>query len=314
MLSIPEHVEIVYRIIAENLSFCQATLFPDFASSLRTVVEERRPAGEKPPWLMLPLFTCEALEGELERAHHVAAALELGRVAAGCLDEWQDQDTDDALWQAVGPAQTVNLATAMIALSQLSLSRLADLGTELAMVLSLQREFSLTLLSMCEGQHADLSGDVSLSNYAKVAGAKSGSLLRLGCRAGAMVAGATAETVTCYGDFGHDLGVLAQAWNDFFGLAGAGGKRDVGHSRTLPILAALALDGARYQSRSAEDQAGQLYAVTQFQVLHQRAAEALARCPAPGRLTLFLDLYSIGHLLQGETSPVRSSGEGDDAT
>ncbi len=313
MLSISEQVEIVHEIIGENLAFCRAALFPDFAGLLATVLNDRAPSPDRPPWLMLPILTCEALEGDSERAYHVAAALEIGRIAAGCLDEWQDQDTDDALWRTVGPAQTVNLATAMIGLSQLSLTRLADLGMDPAVILNLQKEFSLTLLYMCEGQHADLSDDGSLSDYEETVGAKTGSLLSLGCRAGAMVAGADAETVACYGDFGYSLGILAQVWNDFYGLAGTGGKRDVGHSRTLPILAALALDGVHYQPDSAEGQAGQLYALAQFQALHQRAAEALARCPAPGHLARFLDVYSINHLLQGESSQVRSSGEGDDA-
>ena len=233
-------------------------------------------------------------------------------IAAGCLDEWQDQDTDDALWRMVGPAQAVNLATAMIGLSQLSLTRLADLGVEPETILDLQKEFSLTLLYMCEGQHADLSDNGSLADYEKTVGAKTGALLRLGCRAGAMVAGADAQTVASYGEFGYNLGVLAQVWNDFYGLAGSGGKRDLGHSRTLPILAALALDGIDYEPDSAEGQAGQLYAVAQLQLVHQRTAEALARCPLPGGLARFLDVYSIDHLLQGQASQAPSSGEGDD--
>jgi geranylgeranyl pyrophosphate synthase len=311
MLSISEQVEIVHRIIGENLAFCRAALFPDFAGLLATVLDGRTPSPDRASWLVLPILTCEALEGDAKRAYHVAAALEIGRIAAGCLDEWQDQDTDDALWRTVGPAQTVNLATAMIGLSQLSLTRLADLGVEPALILDLQKEFSLTLLYMCEGQHADLSDRGSLTDYEKTVGAKTGSLLSLGCRAGAMVAEADTQSVASYGEFGYNLGVLAQVWNDFSGLVGSGGKRDVDHSRTLPILAALALDGMHYQPDSAEGQAGQLYAVAQFQLLHQRTAEALARCPAPGRLTSFLDVYSIGHLLQGEASQVRLSSEGD---
>jgi geranylgeranyl pyrophosphate synthase len=126
----------------------------------------------------------------------------------------------------------------------------------------------------------------SLSDYEKTVWAKTGSLLSLGCRAGAMVAGADAQTVASYGEFGYNLGILAQVWNDFYGLAGSGGKRDVGHSRTLPILAALTLDGMNYQPDSAEGQAGQLYAVAQLQLLYQR---------------------------KGEGSQVRSSDEGDDS-
>lgn len=314
MTSIPEQVQIVYRIIAENLKRWPVGRSHDQMVSLEAVVEERRPSPKRPPWLALPLFTCEALGGDVEPAYYVAAALELGRIAAGCLDEWQDRDTDNALWQAIGPARTVNLATAMTVLSVLSLGRLAALGMEPALLLSLQKEFSLAVLHMSEGQLADLSGDVSLGNYAEVAGAKTGSLLRLGCRAGALVAGATADIVTCYGDFGQALGVLAQVWNDLYGIASTTGKRDLDHGCSLPILAALALGEQRYEPGSAADRAGQLYAIAQAQLFHQRAAEALARCPAPGRLGLFLEDYSFAHLLQGKPMGASSSGEGDHAT
>jgi hypothetical protein len=117
--------------------------------------------------------------------------------------------------------------------------------------------------------------------------------------------------VAAYGEFGYRLGILAQVWNDFHGLAGSNGKRDVGHSRTLPILAALALDGRDDQPESTEGQAGQLYALTQFQLLHQRTVEALAECPTPGHLVRFLEAYSIDRLLQGEASQARASGEGE---
>jgi geranylgeranyl pyrophosphate synthase len=65
----------------------------------------------------------------------------------------------------------------------------------------------------------------SLSDYENTVGAKTGSLLSLGCRAGAMVAGANAEIAATYGEFGYNLGVLAQVWNDLYGLVGAGGQK-----------------------------------------------------------------------------------------
>jgi hypothetical protein len=137
--------------------------------------------------------------------------------------------------------------------------------------------------------------------------------LRLGCRAGAMVAGAAAEDVWRYGDFGQALGILAQAWNDVYGITGAGGKRDVEQSRSLPILATSALDPARYEPGSTSGQVGQLYALTQIQLLHGRAAEALARCPAPGRLGLFLDVYSFDRLSRMKPGRDRTTGGGGDA-
>jgi len=262
------------------------------------------------PWLTLPILTCEALTDAhhcVEAARHIAAAWELGNLAAAYLDAWQDQDTDGALWQEIGPERTVNFAVGLIALSFLSLSHLDRLSFPASRIMELQREFQLTLLRMVEGQHVDLQDDLTLNDCQKVAAAKSGSLFRLGCWAGAVAAGSTPEIASRYGDFGHNLGLLIQAWNDIYGLTGAMGKKDIGHRRTVPIVAALALDAdqARDQEtllQSPEGRAGELYALAQVGLLHEQAAEALAHCSAPGRLSLFLDAYSIGrHLnIRGE--------------
>ena len=298
MQTIDEHVETVYKIITETPALGRRNRFPDFYDLLDKVFSDRVPTTASPPWLMLPIFTCEALGGDVVQAQHVAAALEIGRIAAGCLDEWQDKDTDNALWRTVGAEQTVNLATWMIGLSFLTLTRLAKLGMPAATVLDLKQEFELSLLYMSEGQHADLSDDLPLEDYETVAGAKSGALFRLGCRAGAIVAGVLEETVSLYGDFGCNLGVLVQMWNDFEGLAGVRGKTDAEHRRALPVVAAGVLAQGAYDRRSTEGQAGELYAMIRLQAYHQRVTEALVRCPAAGRLSLFLDTYSTRYLVE----------------
>jgi geranylgeranyl pyrophosphate synthase len=300
VLTVREHVKRVHQIVGERLTLCTA---PCFRESLEAVFRDRLALREKgTPWFMLPIFTCEALGGDVERAHHVAAGLEIGRIAAGCLDEWQDHDTEDALWQAIGPEQTVSLAVGMIALSLLAVAHLAKLGVQPASVLALQWEFELALLRMTEGQHADLSDDLALDDYETVAGAKSGALLRLGCRAGTLVAGASAEIAGCYGEFGYRLGILAQVWNDVRGLAGVLGKKDAEHRRALPILAALAVEpgpgGMEHHSESVRGQVGHLYTLLQLSLCHQRASEALARCPESGRLSCFLDEYDPGRLVE----------------
>lgn len=276
----------------------RALPFPGFHKLLRTVLAGRAPATNSLPWLMLPIFACEALSGDVSRVHHVAAAFEIGRIAAGCLDEWQDQDTDDALWRTVGPERTVNLAVAMLPLSFLALSRLSDLGAEPSLVLNLHEEFHRTLLEMSAGQDADLREGLSLNDYEQVAGAKSGSLFRLGCRAGALVAGAPPDVIAQYGDFGYNLGIVAQMWNDLEGLAGVRGKGDAGQQRSLPIVTTQTMERMEPGSSPEKGPVGSLYTLVRLQTFHQRAAEALARCPEEGRLALFLDSYSTRRLVE----------------
>ncbi len=305
------HIEGTCQALLGALEFCTGD--PGFRDTLEGLLAGRaaRIKATQLPWLMLPVLACEALTDaphRVEAAYHVAAAWELGNLSAALLDAWQDHDTADALWQEIGPERTVNLAVGLIALSLLSLSRLERFSFSASQIMELQREFQRTLLRMVEGQHADLSDDLSLDDCQAVAGAKSGALFRLGAWAGAFTAGARSEVASLYGDFGAHLGLLIQTWNDLYGLTGAMGKKDVGHRRTVPIVATLALDadGTRDQEellQSTEGRAGELYALTQAAVLHGQAAEALARCPSPGRLALFLDAYSISRHLNAGGRP-----------
>ena len=59
----------------------------------------------------------------MQAALHMAAAWELGNLAAGALDAWQDGDTDDAQWRRVGARPAVNLAVGLMGLSFRTLSR-----------------------------------------------------------------------------------------------------------------------------------------------------------------------------------------------
>lgn len=296
-------VERVHQIIGERLAqYAEAP----FRESLQAVFQDRLASEDKGiPWLMLPILTCEALGGEVEPAYHVAAGLEMGRIAAGCLDEWQDHDTEDALWQAIGPERTVSLATGMIALSFLTVGELGELGVDPALGQAVQREFALTLWHMSAGQYADLGDDLSLDRYEAVAGAKTATILQLGCRAGALFAGASPEVVGCYGELGYSLGLLIQVWNDLFGWVGHEGKNDAEQQRGLPILAALALGGG-----SDGGLAGRLYTVLQMGFLYQRASEALARCLAPGRLPRVLQQFDPARLAEMIKMP-ETQGEGD---
>jgi geranylgeranyl pyrophosphate synthase len=298
MLTLDEHVETVYQVIQETLAYGEDLPFSGFRDLIGTVIISRRPSASRLPWLLLPILTGEALGGDVRQAQQVAAALEIGRIAAGCLDEWQDQDTDDALWRTLGAARTVNLATGLIPLSFLALGRLADLGVEVSLILSLHEEFHRTLLQMCAGQDADLAEELTLDDYEQVAGAKSGSLFRLGCRAGALVADAPPDVIAQYGEFGYNLGVVAQMWNDLQGLAGVRGKGDSEQERSLPLLAVRAVQKMQPALSGEGGGVGPLYALVRLQVFHQRAVEALARCPEAGRLPLFLESYATRHLAE----------------
>jgi hypothetical protein len=295
-----EYVERVYDIILESLDPSAADgpvalhelstgLFRDLAA---------RVAGQRLPWLSLPILTCEALGGDVAAACYVAAAWEVSYRAAGYLDEWQDHDTDDALWRTIGPEKTASLVFSLVLISHSIVHRLQELGNVPdATILKVSDEFSRAALETAAGQDADLSGNLSLEDYPVVAAAKTGAQWGLATRAGALIAGADPEIVDRYGEFGRALGVLFQGWNDLYGLSGIGGKQDREHGRSLAMLAALRMGQDRMLDRSQELLGGQLYTIVQIEMLHRRAAEALDRCPEGGKLGLFLDELAVQKVL-----------------
>ena len=136
-MSIPigEHVEQICRVMQSSLALCPDEP-PGFRALAATVLDEhtsrlrRHARGPHPPWLVLPILVHEAVAGEerLQPAYHVAAAWELGNMAAAQLDAWQDQDTDGALWRRTGPGRAVNLSVGLIGLSFRTLADLAEAG------------------------------------------------------------------------------------------------------------------------------------------------------------------------------------------
>ena len=126
-----------------------------------------------------------------------------------------------------------------------------------------------------------------------------------------MVAGAPPDVAIQYGDFGFNLGVVAQMWNDLQGLAGAQGKGDSEQQRSLPILATQALEGMQSDPLQEGGQVGSLYALVQLQVFHQRAADALDQCPEAGRLSLFLDAFGTHRLVEEAQQALNHRDEQD---
>jgi geranylgeranyl pyrophosphate synthase len=145
------------------------------------------------------------------------------------------------------------------------------------------------------GQALDLAlgsrlwrGDVRLAHYGVLARAKTGALVRIAARLGAIAAGAGAQTERALAEWASDLGVAYQIRNDLDDLAAD--MRDVVACRpTYPVLLVLDDDGPaasalRAYLRAPSDGAG---AVRELRALfarehalergHQAAARIAAR-------------------------------------
>jgi len=249
---------------------------------------------------LLPVLCCEAVGGNERQATAVAAAWHLLHLAAKILDDVEDEDADGALWSTIGSSQAINVATGFIFASQLALAHLPQMGADERLALSLCQDFNRACLRMCAGQHADLTegSELSLERYFEVVAAKSGEFFALACRAGALLGGGNAEQVASYSEFGYNLGVLIQIWDDFEGIWNPQGKSDLATGkRTLPIIYALSVAPLAVQkqlmeflSRAADepqaegearriitDLGAPQYVMTEAQIRRRRAERALLR-------------------------------------
>ena len=76
-------------------------------------------------------------------------------------------------------------------------------------------EFQLTILSMCSGQHIDItSNELNLDEYWQVAETKSGSFFDLACFAGSRIATDDPHVISGFREFGRHLGILLQISDD----------------------------------------------------------------------------------------------------
>ncbi len=218
---------------------------PDIHATLRKAIESTRAASEYRSTLLylldeysasnrqasiLPLLACQAAGGDPQRAIPAAAAWRALHIAAHILDDVEDGDTADWEARALTPAHAINLATGFIAAAGLCLS-----GANYAPTLF--QAFNRVILQMAGGQHLDLNGVSGMDAYFACVQAKSGTFFALGTLSGAICASRTSNVAERYYEFGYNLGVIVQLFNDLVGFYTEGERCDLAEDRpTLPAL------------------------------------------------------------------------------
>jgi geranylgeranyl pyrophosphate synthase len=201
------------------------------------------------PFLLLPALCCQAAGGDLDGTIGVAAAWVLLYTAAHILDDIEDGEiVQDA-------SLKVNAATSLIFTAFNALIGLQTSGVAERVLCDVVEDFASTALRACSGQHADLTtATSSLEQCWKIGEAKSGDCFALACRAGAKLANARDEVVTCYSQFGYHLGMVIQIRDDLQDMySQAKGRSDlVVGKRTLPIMYALTVTPLPIQERLLE--------------------------------------------------------------
>jgi geranylgeranyl pyrophosphate synthase len=195
----------------------------------------------------LPLLVYAANRGEETPAIPLAGACTLIYLGADLFDNIVDEELPFA-WQGYDAGQiTLAAATLIAALPTQAISRL-QMGhcdqVDTSVLWRLTELFSLTLLAMSAGQREDLTAIpgqlLSPTSSRLVSERKSGAEISLFARAGAVLAGATAQVEANYAEFGSCLGTAMQIGSDLTDIWDSAESQDLFNGKcTLPIAYAL---------------------------------------------------------------------------
>jgi geranylgeranyl pyrophosphate synthase len=177
-------------------------------------------------WALVSFCLAHALCAEVDPEESGAAALAVECLicATDLLDDVMDEDRTPLIAR-LGEARTVNVALALLSLSQRLLLGRPVRRFASALPLRLLDTTQQALLQAVVGQHQDLLAErhparaLSREDCLEIAAAKAGSLLGLACRLAALCARVEEALVERCAELGHLLGIAAQLDNDAHDLS-----------------------------------------------------------------------------------------------
>ncbi|WP_100330152.1 polyprenyl synthetase family protein [Bacillus xiapuensis] len=159
----------------------------------------------------------------------ISPCLEALMLALDMIDDIQDGDNEQSVWKKKGQAVSLNAAISLLTISLLHVLAQAN-RPDIAKMM-------LTYLSRSiEGQHQDIYGDIAnAEQYIEMIKMKSGSLLAMANRMGAMLAGHRDSPII--EEYSCDLGIASQLENDLRDIVKMEEKSDWKlKKKTLPVL------------------------------------------------------------------------------
>lgn len=176
----------------------------------------------------LCLLSCEAVGGDFQRALPAAAAIEFLHNFSLIHDDIEDgghtRHGRRTIWDLWGIPHGINAGDSMFVVARLALHRLAGQGYAAQTVLNAFLLFDRACQRLCEGQDMDLRFEeresVEMEEYLRMIAGKTGSLIGTSAALGAMLGGASAQTVVLFDRFGRLLGRAFQIQDDVLGVWG----------------------------------------------------------------------------------------------
>jgi geranylgeranyl diphosphate synthase type I len=247
------------RAVNQPLESCESEIVSMMAYHLGWEGEGAGPSaiGKRLRPFMVCLST-EAAGGEWKLALPAAAAVELLHNFSLIHDDIEDNGTMRrgrvALWVKWGMQQGINAGDIMFTLARMAMLPVAELVSE-SVAINAMRLFDETCIDLTRGQYLDISFEkrkqVSLDEYLTMVSGKTAALLACCTKLGAIVAQASNEDISAFGNFGQKLGLAFQMQDDLLGiwgdpkLTGKSVASDlISEKKTLPILYAIEQKGA----------------------------------------------------------------------
>ncbi len=281
----------VKRVIRD--SFEGAGLPAPFSKLLEIPLRQvgRALFGDSPSqWEQLIHASCAASRGELTATPIVAAAFELCIAALDVFDEIEDGDASP-LVDSIGVPRAMNVATTLLAHSQVVLTRLSSVGhlanPATAFVEAMNRAVVLATIGQDEDLTSHDDADQSLERALQIARQKSGNLVAGAAMLGALTGSSDRKTLEKYREFGLHFGTMAQIANDIHDANPETGKSDsVEGKSTLPRL--FAARSARSSVSEISDQqversGGLHFSWVVFEIERARCLKTLSELETAGQ-------------------------------
>ncbi|MAF88924.1 MAG: polyprenyl synthetase family protein [archaeon] len=168
----------------------------------------------------LCLLSCEISGGNSDKAVNAASALELAHSFTLVHDDIMDEDDlrrgRESLWKKYGTSIAINTGDGLFSLSYGEILK-TDADSEI--LLRITKEFSKSIIKMCEGQSLDLDFEiretVSFEEYIEMSALKTGAFLEASVTIGAVLGGASDAQLEALSKYSKNWGLAFQLWDDF---------------------------------------------------------------------------------------------------
>ena len=206
---------------------------------------------------LLTILSARAAGGEWKNALPAAAGVELIHNFSLIHDDIQDggqtRHGRKTVWMKWGEAHAINVGDLMFTLGLACLNRLGEFYSA-DIVVQAQSILQETCVSLTKGQYLDMvlerAEDSTLEDYWAMIGGKTGALLAASTQLGALCAGSDLGTQRIFKNYGLNLGLAFQIWDDWLGIWGDEVKTGkstssdlVSGKKTYPVIYGLCQNG-----------------------------------------------------------------------